>query len=341
MSQKYQATHAYEPIKDEEGEVDDAIEGEVDVDVEGRTAEVVVATDAADVKPRFAKSLFSNSRARYIWSAQCLILVAFVFLSVFTYELDGGMSAYWDSPGAESRILFVGDSFTFYNGGMDAAVKNLAATGTPQRILVCDAATKGGSPLETLWGLSYVQEAIMYGKPHTYLEEYDPPSPTLKYDYVVIQDDIPEYKGKLSSFFKYARLFDQRIRSVGSTPVLFMAWNYTRLSWVTQNEIADAHRSISAELGIAVAPVGLAMQRSLAARPSMAMLGGDHEHETVHGTYLASNVILSTLFTEDDVSAFDASAVYRPSGVSEEEATYLRGIARETVVAWRNETERR
>ena len=39
------------------------------------------------------------------------------------------------------------------------------------------------------------------------------------------------------------------------------------------DQIAVAHREIGDELGIPVAPVGLAMRRSLKLRPSMAMLG--------------------------------------------------------------------
>ena len=43
------------------------------------------------------------------------------------------------------------------------------------------------------------------------------------------------------------------------------------------DQIAKAHREIGDELGIPVAPVGLAMRRSLQLRPSMAMLG-DNKH---------------------------------------------------------------
>ena len=42
------------------------------------------------------------------------------------------------------------------------------------------------------------------------------------------------------------------------------------------DQIAMAHREIGDELGIPVAPVGLAMRRSLQLRPSMAMLGSNN-----------------------------------------------------------------
>ncbi|MHC1766317.1 MAG: hypothetical protein AB9869_18800 [Verrucomicrobiia bacterium] len=61
----------------------------------------------------------------------------------------------------------------------------------------------------------------------------------------------------LAPFFECARLFDQEIRAAGGKTVLFMAWPYERY-WVSLEQIAQAHREISKELGVAVAPVGVA-----------------------------------------------------------------------------------
>ena len=93
--------------------------------------------------------------------------------------------------------------------------------------------------------------------------------------------------------------------------------------------IAEAHRAIGKELNLPVAPVGLAFQRSLQARPGLAMLGKDREHETIHGTYLAANVIYATLFAVDPTGL-----TYRPQGVSAEEATFLQGVAWSAVKEW-------
>jgi len=108
-----------------------------------------------------------------------------------------------------------------------------------------------------------------------------------------------------------------------------MAWPYERLNWVSQKEIAKAHHSIAKELNVPVAPVGLAFQRSLAARPELSMLGRDKEHETIHGTYLAACVIHATLFGISPVGLG-----YHPAGVSADEAKFLQRIAWETTVDW-------
>ena len=340
------AAHPYEPIGSSD---DDEVDGAVGVCVKEAPSSsqpdsaalesTAAAAAAAAHQPLGGASVErSLSRVRWLCTSQFAILGCLLLLSLLSLRRSGAglggtgsMSSkgFWDSPGATSRVLFVGDSFTFYNGGMDRAVKYLSLSGG--RTIVCDSATKGGSPLEVLWGLPLVQQAIIYGKLNTLSEQFDPPSPTLKYDWVVLQDDLPEYKGSTAKFFKYARLFNTRVRSVGSKPLLYMAWAYKRLSWITLEEIAEAHRSISDELDIPVAPVGLAFNRSLEARPDLAMLGWDNEHETVAGTYLASNVILWTLFG-DDPTTFEAPFV--PSGVSADDGAFLRTIAMETVADW-------
>lgn len=213
------------------------------------------------------------------------------------------------------KLLFVGDSFTFYNGGVGNHVKKLAASAKAPKTLVADSETKGGATLKILWGRPSVHEKIRGG-----------------YDLVILQDDIPEYTEHTAKpFFDYAGRFDEEIRKAGSHTVLFMAWPYERLNWVTLPKIVRAHRELSAKLHIPVAPVGLAFERALAKRPALAMLGPDKEHESLHGTYLAASVIYATLFQESPVGC-----TYRPDGVSAEEAAFLQHIAWDTVQDWQN-----
>lgn len=221
-----------------------------------------------------------------------------------------------------SRILFVGDSLTFTHDGMHEYVKYLAASRAPVPRILLESlqATEGGATLKSLWEREWPRETIEDASP--------------MFNTVVLQDDIPEYKllefttdGMDETFFKYCRLFCNSIRSAGGNPVLYMAWAYERLPWVSMEQIAQAHRNISKELGIKVAPVGLAFQRSLAINPSIVMLGMDNEHETVAGSYLGACVIYFTIFGETNV-------LYRPHEISERDAAFLRRIAQETVKAW-------
>ena len=212
------------------------------------------------------------------------------------------------------RVLFVGNSFTYYNGGLENQVKQLAYSAQPNRKFEVDRATQGGATLKILAGKPAVHERIRGGG----------------FDVVILQEDIPELKEhSVEPFFEHARGFVEEIRGAGGRPVFFMAWSYARLNWVTQQEIAEAHRQIGRSLGVPVAPVGLAFQRALARRPELAMLGRDREHESIHGTYLAANVIYATLFHTSPLGI-----KYRPAGVSAEEAVFLQRIAWQTVRAW-------
>ena len=215
---------------------------------------------------------------------------------------------------APGKLLFVGDSFTYCNGGLENHVKKLAASARPPRSIAADSATQGGATLKILHGKQSIHDKLREGG----------------YDVVILQEDIPELtEHSVAPFFEHARLFNQEIRGVGSRTVLFMAWPYERLNWVTLAEIAQAHRDLGHELGAPVAPVGVAFQRALAERPALAMLGPDKEHESIHGTYLAANVIYATLFGESP-----AGFKYYPTGVSAEEAAFLQRIAWETVQTW-------
>jgi len=213
-----------------------------------------------------------------------------------------------------ARLLLIGNSFTYYNGGLEEHLRQLAASANPPRRIASDRATKGGATLKILQAQKFVHDKIREGG----------------YDLVILQEDMPELTEHSSApFFEHARRFDQEIRAAGGKTVLFMAWPYERLNWVTQEQIAQAHRDLGKELGVPVAPVGLAFGRALKARPDLAMLGHDREHETIHGTYLAACVIYATVFGESPTGL-----KYCPAGVSAEEIAFLQGIAWTTVQEW-------
>ncbi len=215
---------------------------------------------------------------------------------------------------APQRILFVGDSFTHCNGGLENHFRLLAESAQPPRVVYTERATKGGATLKILQGLEAVHAKIQTGH----------------YDLVILQEDIPELtEHEVTPFLEHARQFDREIRGTGARTALFMAWAYERLNWVSLDTIAEAHRALAKELSLPVAPVGIALARALAARPGLAMLGQDREHQTMHGTYLAANVIYATVF-----GVSPAGLSYLPPGVSAEEAAFLQSIAWSAVQEW-------
>lgn len=211
-----------------------------------------------------------------------------------------------EEPVPPTKVLFIGNSFTFWNSGLETHVEALRA-GTGDNTFETQEETEGGASLEVMWSQSNARSRIEQGG----------------FDVVVLQEDIPETS--VESFHTYARLFDEAIRASGAKPVFFMAWDYERLNWISMDEIADAHWTIAEELDIEVAPVGLAWKRAAEERPSLDMYGNDREHPSIHGTYLAATTIYSVLFHESPVGL-----TYTPTeqgGVSQDEAAFLQGVA--------------
>ena len=217
-----------------------------------------------------------------------------------------------EEPVPPTSALFIGNSFTFWNDGLETHVEALRS-GTGDMTFETREETRGGASLEVMWDETNARSRIEQGD----------------FDVVVLQEDIPETS--VESFHAYARLFDEAIRESGARPVFFMAWDYDRLDWISMDEIAEAHWTIAEELDIEVAPVGTAWKRAAEERPSLDMYGGDDEHPSIHGTYLAATTIYSVLFQESPVGLTYTPA--QDGGVSEDEAAFLQGVAWDEVQA--------
>jgi len=192
-------------------------------------------------------------------------------------------------------------------GGVGTHVRAIAASLPRPRTVTVEHVWQGGATLAVLRTLPAVLQAIRAGG----------------HDVVVLQDDIPEYtEHSVLPFKDHVRWFAPEIRAKNGRPVLFMAWAYERLNWVSMAAIAQAHRDIGGELGLPVAPVGLAFDAAKAQRPLLDMLDTDREHESVAGMYLAACVIYATLFQETP-----EGATYLPTGLSADDAAFLQRMA--------------
>ena len=212
---------------------------------------------------------------------------------------------------APLRILFVGNSLTYWNDGLDVQLTRLSANSTPPVALITGRSVVPGAFLRSLWTWPGPRQAIATGR----------------YDVVVLQEDLPETT--VADFREHARLFVTDARKVGARPILLMAWAYERLGWITMGEIARAHREAAAELKVDVAPVGLAWERASAQRPDLNLYAPDAEHPSIHGTYLATAVVYATVFERRP------SAPHPPAGVLDKDAQFLQSVAWETVQSYR------
>jgi hypothetical protein len=231
-------------------------------------------------------------------------------LGVLLVAVISMASATTGQSSAPKRVLFVGDSFTYAQSGIYTHFEKLVAAAG--NTVTTDKAVAGGAYLKRLWELQEPVKAINSGV----------------FDLVVLQDDIPETN--VDYFRQYARMFVQEVRKNNARPILFMAWAYQRLGWISMREIAQAHRDLAKELNVEVAPVGLAWQEASRQRPELDMYASDREHPSIVGTYLATCVIYATIYGKDPTGLS-----YLPAGVTSEQAAFLQKIAWQTIQDYR------
>ena len=239
-----------------------------------------------------------------------LILLAMTGPSVFAEDKKSTQ----ENPTALSnpkKILFVGNSFTYWNKGLWHHMEQLVQCRPGEQVFKAERVVRGGASLKIMWEKTRARAMISEGD----------------YDIVVLQEDIPETN--IESFYKYARKFDSLIRQSGAQPVFFMAWAYKRLDWISMKEIAKAHRTIGAQLGARIAPVGIAWEKAMKERPGVNMYTKDKEHPSIQGTYLALHVLYSTIFRE---SPLKLEYLPKKNGnMTTAEADWLRKVAWATV----------
>lgn len=239
-------------------------------------------------------------------------------------------------PQKPTRVLFIGNSYTYFNN-LPQLLSGLAASAKPPRMIETDMVTAGGATLKLLWSGGKPQAALAGSK----------------WDYVVLQeqstlgltrvvDGIPQI-GDPKNFHDAVRLIDPEIKKTGAKPLLYMTWA-RKDSADKQPLLTDAYQSIGKELGDTVVPVGLAWQAALKARPSFELHVADKSHPTPAGSYLAACVFYATLFgkSPEGLAARITGTIIDHTGkvgdsqgelvtLSKEDAAFLQKIAWDTV----------
>lgn len=214
---------------------------------------------------------------------------------------------------APERVLFVGNSFTYYNNSLHNHYRSLVRASLPDNRNRVRSMTISGGKLFEHRGL----------KPMVKSEDWD---------VVVLQGHSLGPIEGAESFEKAARKHAKVIRRAGAEPVLFMTWAYTDRPEMTRL-LDNAYSNLGAELDAGVAPVGIAFERVTRERPSLALRTADKRHPSLVGTYLAACVFYATL-QDRSPEGIDYDA-----GLDPEAVAYLQRVAWEIVQAYRAREE--
>ncbi|HET7706102.1 MAG TPA: hypothetical protein VFM36_08455 [Thermoanaerobaculia bacterium] len=200
-----------------------------------------------------------------------------------------------DASRSDLRILFIGNSLTFWNEMpwmFEQVARSLGARPKTQF------SGRSGLSLRAHWREGRAQKSIAEGK----------------WDFVVIQPQSTEMMRDPEETMKYARMFDELVRESGAKTVIFLTWA-PRGATFTQEALTDRYLSMARRLNARVAPIGVAWAEL--ARSGIEMEEGG-AHPTLAGSYLSTCVLYATLYGKSPAGAmhtfdvkFDIKERYR------------------------------
>jgi hypothetical protein len=217
-----------------------------------------------------------------------------------------------------SRVLFIGNSYTFVNDLPNTFAKLARSGGHKVEVGM---SAQGG------WTL----------KDHLQSPETLSLLNSARWNFVVLQEQsqIPSVQQfRNQEMVPAARQLVQKIKDIGATPVFFISWAH-RNGWAEngmttyesmQSQITAGYLEIARELNAPVASVGLAWSIAVKEHPELSLWQEDGSHPTGTGTYLAACVFYAVIFHE---SPEDLS--YR-ADLSKETAKILQTLASQTAL---------
>lgn len=227
------------------------------------------------------------------------------------------------ASGPPKNVLWVGNSFFYYNNSLHGHFGRLATSG--QSPVRSTSVTISGSGLDwhdlgsmlgskTLGSYSFVGDNEI---------RFNPPG--RQYDTVVMMDcsQCPLHPQLKETFHASVKSNAELLRANGVRPVLFMSWAYKDKPEMTQQLAAEYVKAGQANRALVV-PAGLAFAESVRRRPDLELYVADKRHPTLAGTYLAACTVMASVYKKSPVGN------RYTAGLSADIAAHLQAVAWET-----------
>ena len=233
----------------------------------------------------------------------------------------------WYSFSQSYDVLFIGNSYTYYNDLPQMLSDIASAFGDS---ISYDQNTPGGSSL------------YAHSQNQTTINKIDQQS----WDYVVLQGQSQNPSLSLnfvsSNVYPYAnQLVDFiELNDICTEPVFYMTWgrkygdqsncsNYPPVCTYLgmQQRLRESYLSMGIDNSASVSPVGIAFKNSIALDSTMDLYNSDYSHPSIYGSYLAACTFYSTIFKKSTVSCS-----YKPNSITSTEAVFLQQVASSTVL---------
>ncbi len=223
----------------------------------------------------------------------------------------------------EYNILFIGNSYTFYNEMPEKIFAPLAeAAGYKVNVKSIT------EPSWTLYGFADPEDNV--GKLfYADLAEN-------KYDFVIIQEQSTQAIKDVGQFYDGARTVVEKVRENGAVPLFYCTWGRKTGHFILDDNglttetmmltVAGAYEAIGRELGVAVAYVGHAFYDMF----TQDLRGGNVYHNDLsHPSYMGSYLAAMTIFGQ--LTGVDPTTVDYTEGCPKALVDPLRAAARKAV----------
>ena len=227
----------------------------------------------------------------------------------------------------EFRVLFIGNSFTYYND-LDQMTENLGKSLGLN--ITCDKVATGSYHL-----YQYADENNSYGQQVTEKLSNN------QYSHVIIQEHSTSPVGDYNSFLSGATSLKAKIKQYQPNAEIrlyetwgftSMATNYKKTIIECEEMLCEAYQKCGKELKLGVHYVGRAFSKAYTEQPSINLYYTDDKHPSFAGTYLSGLVHLASITGVDirEVTYVGVEGTQNAWGetyITNENATLLKNIA--------------
>ncbi len=222
---------------------------------------------------------------------------------------------------ADYNILFIGNSFTFYND-MPTMVMDIGLSNDLD--IRVEQISYGGYSLS-----DYIEDGS------DDLQEVIDKLGEREWDYVILQEHSSKPYYDKEEFLSSVDTLSQIIKDNGAEVILFSTWSYrdgssklssTGLTYTEfYNALTSAYEEAAELSNTSIAPVGTAFYNLTMEQPEINLLVSDDFHPRVEGSYVTAYIFYTQIFGEENNNE------YTPSGLSNETLIILREYAVEAL----------
>jgi hypothetical protein len=223
-------------------------------------------------------------------------------------------------------ILWVGNSFFYYNNSMHNHFGSLIRAADPQSRPRGVSVTISGSGIDWHDIESYFRPNGIGKYSFTGDNEIVFNKPGRQFDAAIIMDcsQCPIHPQLKGVFHEYAKKQSDTILKHGARPILFMSWAYKNKPEMVA-QLAEQYTTAGNNNDALVIPAGLAFAKVISKRPDLELYQPDKRHPTLIGTYLAACTTYAAIYGKSPVGNTYAA------GIDRDTASFLQAAAWETV----------